>query len=210
MDQGSVQASQADDSNSERFLCELPLCELELELLDGDISHLWQLANQLCQATPLWLSDISKAERGYRLAIPDTDWSPETGSIEGQSPLTQLNTLLTLLKRTLEYHVWHDLPTPLREGHELITAIRALLPHLPQSYPAEYFQQQNQNQNQNQQRLEHTLPEHALAELENYLLHSLSQTGGSAPASYHLLTLAHWVWQCHCDTPIHHHPHQEG
>lgn len=58
LDQGKIVTTDA----------EQPLCEVELELLQGEVAHLWQLAELLNQTTPLWLSDISKAERGYALA----------------------------------------------------------------------------------------------------------------------------------------------
>lgn len=59
LDQGTVSSDQTETS--------LPLCEVELELKQGDAAQLWILAEQLTQACPLWLSNISKAERGYQL-----------------------------------------------------------------------------------------------------------------------------------------------
>ena len=44
-----------------------PLCELELELVSGSAQDLLQLAVELAETLPLVPSDISKAERGYRL-----------------------------------------------------------------------------------------------------------------------------------------------
>lgn len=44
-----------------------PICEIELELLDGRAEHLFGLAHQLAETIPLRLSPISKSERGYRL-----------------------------------------------------------------------------------------------------------------------------------------------
>lgn len=44
-----------------------PLCELELELKDGDPAALYALARRLAEAAPLRLSFVTKAERGYRL-----------------------------------------------------------------------------------------------------------------------------------------------
>ena len=44
-----------------------PLCELELELKDGDPAALYVLARRLAAAAPLRLSFVTKAERGYRL-----------------------------------------------------------------------------------------------------------------------------------------------
>ncbi|ANG61211.1 hypothetical protein A8C75_01210 [Marinobacterium aestuarii] len=43
------------------------LCELELELKQGSAADLYGLALLLAEAVPVLLSDISKAERGYRL-----------------------------------------------------------------------------------------------------------------------------------------------
>lgn len=45
-----------------------PLCETELEVYAGQAEALWVLLAQMQQQAPLWLSDVSKAERGYRLA----------------------------------------------------------------------------------------------------------------------------------------------
>jgi triphosphatase len=48
-----------------------PVRELELELLDGQPSALFDLATLLARETPMTLSFQSKAERGYRLAGHD-------------------------------------------------------------------------------------------------------------------------------------------
>ena len=52
----------------------LPLCEMELELRQGRADVLWNLALQLGAQVPLWISDVSKAERGYRLAGLSRSW----------------------------------------------------------------------------------------------------------------------------------------
>ncbi len=44
-----------------------PLCELELELVEGDPQELYALALQLAETLPLTPENVSKAERGYRL-----------------------------------------------------------------------------------------------------------------------------------------------
>ena len=44
-----------------------PVCELELELVDGDIAGLVALARRWSQTHGLWLSTVSKAEQGERL-----------------------------------------------------------------------------------------------------------------------------------------------
>jgi len=48
------------------------ICELELELREGDPSALLELAAELAIKLPLMPCDISKAERGYRLAEPNS------------------------------------------------------------------------------------------------------------------------------------------
>ncbi|WP_428243377.1 CYTH domain-containing protein [Gynuella sp.] len=57
LDQGAVKAGHHCD----------PICEVELELKCGEVSALFELARQLGDDIPLVPSDISKAERGYRL-----------------------------------------------------------------------------------------------------------------------------------------------
>lgn len=44
-----------------------PLCETELEVFAGQAESLWVLLEQMQTQAALWLSDVSKAERGYRL-----------------------------------------------------------------------------------------------------------------------------------------------
>ncbi|UTW10591.1 CYTH domain-containing protein [Marinobacterium rhizophilum] len=59
LDQGEVTATAAGVSTA--------LCELELELKQGTAPDLYRVAMQLAQSVPVLVSDISKAERGYRL-----------------------------------------------------------------------------------------------------------------------------------------------
>ncbi|MDM0112255.1 CYTH and CHAD domain-containing protein [Variovorax sp. J22R133] len=44
-----------------------PVCELEIELIDGDVATLVALAHEWSQRHGLWFSTVSKAERGQRL-----------------------------------------------------------------------------------------------------------------------------------------------
>ncbi len=48
------------------------ICELELELREGDPAALLELAAELAASLPLMPCDISKAERGYRLLDPSS------------------------------------------------------------------------------------------------------------------------------------------
>lgn len=45
-----------------------PLCELEIELVEGDARRLYDLALALCADVPLTLAHASKADQGYALA----------------------------------------------------------------------------------------------------------------------------------------------
>lgn len=90
----------------------LPLCEVELELKDGDAVCLWLMAQELAAQVPLWLSDISKAERGYRLADMSRSWhlQPELNAADDVSlALPQLLQYELLhLKRALEACLWEN------------------------------------------------------------------------------------------------------
>tara|TARA_R110001583_G_scaffold20287_8_gene78412 strand:+ start:1406 stop:2800 length:1395 start_codon:yes stop_codon:yes gene_type:complete len=104
LDQGLVQAQGA----------EIPLCELELELLQGDPAVIWRMAEALCAEVPLWISDISKAERGYRLLGLGRDWQQpgdvfEVGVDFANLP-DQLNNCFEWIKRALETLLWEAPP----------------------------------------------------------------------------------------------------
>lgn len=49
-----------------------PICELELELVEGSALDLLELARRLADDLPLWPNDASKAERGFRLHLGET------------------------------------------------------------------------------------------------------------------------------------------
>lgn len=57
LDQGRVETGAGD----------VPLCELELELLDGEASDLFGLAQALAETAPLRLGALSKSARGFAL-----------------------------------------------------------------------------------------------------------------------------------------------
>ncbi len=60
LDQGQVTAGTAST----------PISEVEIELLEGDPSHLFDFARRLLAEVPLRLENVTKAERGYRLLAP--------------------------------------------------------------------------------------------------------------------------------------------
>jgi len=80
-----------------------PLCEVELELKNGDALMLWPVLEQMQSLVPLWLSDVSKAERGYRLAgVPPQHYHGEPVRKDGSGLAEQIFDL----QRALERLVW--------------------------------------------------------------------------------------------------------
>lgn len=45
----------------------LPICEIELELVSGEVTNLFDIAQMLVSCIPCRLSDVTKAARGYQL-----------------------------------------------------------------------------------------------------------------------------------------------
>ena len=83
LDTGGIRAHGADGA-----LREAPVCELELELLRGDVRGLVALAQAWSQRHGLWFSTVSKAERGERLlhgtdAVPAVKAAPVPASFAG-------------------------------------------------------------------------------------------------------------------------------
>lgn len=79
IDQGTIEVETA-----ERGRQSAPLCELEIELEQGQPLDLLELACELARDVPLMPADVSKAERGYRLFLNHT---PGPARAEA-SPLT--------------------------------------------------------------------------------------------------------------------------
>src|SRR5690606_26211842 len=100
---------------------QVPLCELELELQQGDAAVLWQLAQQLGAEVPLWLSDISKAERGYRLAELSHSWHEVV-------PFNTDDDLALVLPRWLNAHLqqWQRATEALLWENDIAAALPAL------------------------------------------------------------------------------------
>lgn len=98
IDHGTVEVGQLSQS----------LCECELELVQGDERLLWQLAQTLGAQAPLWISDISKAERGYRLANLGPSWHVSQNLPEKSERMLQLQDALVHWQRALEAVVWED------------------------------------------------------------------------------------------------------
>jgi triphosphatase len=117
------------------------ICELELELREGEPAALLELAAQLAADLSLMPCDISKAERGYRLF--------DSGSYSLNLPLPELTAETTLDDSVLALG-WHLLGSSQRlaeqyrfNGHwrllvewvERLSELRALLGSLGQAAP---------------------------------------------------------------------------
>nr|BFE93174.1 hypothetical protein GCM10020185_37100 [Pseudomonas brassicacearum subsp. brassicacearum] len=117
------------------------ICELELELREGEPTALLELAAELAATLPLMPCDISKAERGYRLY--------DAGSYALSLPAPQL-TAETPLDDAFAALSWHLLGSSQRlaeqyrfNGHwrllqdwvENLAELRALLSSLGQAAP---------------------------------------------------------------------------
>ena len=81
-DEGTVRAGEA----------EAALSEIELELVDGEVETLVELANQLAAKLPVRIGVLTKAERGFALAdgtlakvskAPPLDLAPDVAAAEG-------------------------------------------------------------------------------------------------------------------------------
>ncbi|OTA19890.1 hypothetical protein Xbed_02014 [Xenorhabdus beddingii] len=71
-----------------------PICEFELELINGNVTDILSLANQLASQNGLRLANKSKAARGYALAhgLPHKPLPSVPDELEWQQPLSVLLT----------------------------------------------------------------------------------------------------------------------
>ncbi|MBD1599961.1 inorganic triphosphatase [Pseudomonas typographi] len=117
------------------------ICELELELREGEPAALLELAAELAQTLALMPCDISKAERGYRLFDPDsyalTLPAPELGA---ETPLDDAFTalawhLLGSSQRLAEQYRFNGHWRLLQEWLQRLVELRALLGSLGLAAP---------------------------------------------------------------------------
>lgn len=117
------------------------ICELELELREGEPALLLALAIQLATDLPLMPCDISKAERGYRLfdaasysvAVPPASLSPESTLDDSIAALGWY--LLGSSQRLAEQYRFNGHWKLLEEWVARLTELRALLASLGQAAP---------------------------------------------------------------------------
>lgn len=117
------------------------LCELELELRQGEAKDLLELANELAQALPLMPCDISKAERGYRL-FDANSYNPSLDlpalevehSLDANLPAL-IGYLLGRSQRLAEQYRYSGHWLLLQDWVESLVELRALLSSLGQAAP---------------------------------------------------------------------------
>ncbi|MCU1718064.1 inorganic triphosphatase [Pseudomonas sp. 5P_3.1_Bac2] len=117
------------------------ICELELELRQGEPDALLELAAELAAELPLMPCDISKAERGYRLFdassyslhLPQPELTGETPLDDAVAALAWY--LLGSSQRLAEQYRFNGHWRLLVEWTESLAALRALLSSLGQAAP---------------------------------------------------------------------------
>lgn len=117
------------------------ICELELELRQGEPAALLELACELAAELPLMPCDISKAERGYRLfdagsyslSLPAPQPSAEMPLDEAFAALAWH--LLGASQRLAEQYRWSGHWSLLQDWLQQLVDLRALLASLGQAAP---------------------------------------------------------------------------
>jgi inorganic triphosphatase YgiF len=117
------------------------ICELELELREGEPAALLELAAELAEKLPLMPCDISKAERGYRLfdassysvKLPVPEMHAETSVDDAYSALAWY--LLGSSQRLAEQYRFNGHWSLLQEWVEVLAELRALTGSLGQAAP---------------------------------------------------------------------------
>ncbi len=117
------------------------ICELELELREGDPAALLELAAELAEKLPLMPCDISKAERGYRLLdansysvkLPVPELAAEMSVDDAYSAVAWY--LLGSSQRLAEQYRFNGHWSLLQEWVEMLAELRALTGSLGQAAP---------------------------------------------------------------------------
>ncbi|MDF3936146.1 inorganic triphosphatase, partial [Pseudomonas citronellolis] len=117
------------------------ICELELELRQGEPEALLELAAELAADLPLMPCDISKAERGYRLFDPASyNVQPDTQKLLAETPLDGAFaaiawSLLGSSQRLAEQYRFNGHWRLLQDWLQQLVDLRALLGSLGQAAP---------------------------------------------------------------------------
>lgn len=122
---------------------QMPICELELELLEGDANHLIPFALELAKQVPLLPCDISKAERGYRL-LDSKPFKRERTTSYIQHNITTEQLFCQLLEQELSlwtyyFEIWRITKEPKQTSIALssLKNIQALYQNFTAMLPAE-------------------------------------------------------------------------
>jgi triphosphatase len=100
-----------------------PLCEIELELKDGEPAGLFEVAHELGQALPVRLASKSKAERGYEL-IGKEKPAPVKAEPIALTPDVNWATAFRIIARACLYQVVANEPALRRDDHEAVHQMR--------------------------------------------------------------------------------------
>ncbi|WP_342623620.1 inorganic triphosphatase [Pseudomonas alkylphenolica] len=117
------------------------ICELELELREGEPEALLELAAELSAALPLFPCDISKAERGYRLLDPTSyALSLPAAELSAEMPLDDAFAalawqLLGASQRLAEQYRFNGHWRLLQDWVQALAELRALASSLGQAAP---------------------------------------------------------------------------
>lgn len=110
-----------------------PICELELELVEGQPLDLLRLASLLALDVPLLPNDVSKAERGYRLhldAPPQPIQGAQSPIDAGQPPVEAFRSLAFSCLRQWQANVAGAAVAEGAERREFVHQIRVALRRL--------------------------------------------------------------------------------
>lgn len=117
------------------------ICELELELREGEPAALLELAAELAATLPLMPCDISKAERGYRLLDASSySLSLHAPALHAETPLDDAYSalawhLLGSSQRLAEQYRFNGHWRLLQDWVEMLAELRALTSSLGQAAP---------------------------------------------------------------------------
>lgn len=131
LDQGLVVAEQQQEN----------ICEMELELREGDPAALFELALELAADVALMPCDISKAERGYRLFDANSySVAAEPAQLTADMPLDDALTaiawqLLGNSQRLAEQYRFNGHWKLLEQWLQQLSSLRAVLASLGQAVP---------------------------------------------------------------------------
>ncbi|PKO56575.1 MAG: inorganic triphosphatase [Betaproteobacteria bacterium HGW-Betaproteobacteria-21] len=108
-----------------------PICELELELVDGKALDLLELACELAKSVPLMPGDISKAQRGYQLFLDQPVRPAKSEAVPLSPDETVIDAFRDLAQACLRQ--WQANAAAAAEGHdgpEFIHQLRVALRRL--------------------------------------------------------------------------------